>query len=123
MQSMNKRLYVGNLSNEVTENDLNHNFSTIGKVVSAVIIKDKYSNQSKGFGFIEMETEDEARKAIDQFNGGELQGKKIVVSEAPVGAAAVTSCGMHHGGGPFPGDRGVPLLFIRVARFMARASA
>ena len=79
---MNKRLYVGNLSNEVTENDLNHNFSTIGKVVSAVIIKDKYSNQSKGFGFIEMETEDEARKAIDQFNGGELQGKKIVVSEA-----------------------------------------
>jgi RNA recognition motif-containing protein len=79
---MNKRLYVGNLSNEVTENDLNHNFSTIGKVVSAVIIKDKYSNQSKGFGFIEMETEDEARKAIEQFNGGELQGKKIVVSEA-----------------------------------------
>jgi RNA recognition motif-containing protein len=82
MQSMNKRLYIGNLSNEVTENDLNHNFSTIGKVVSAVIIKDKYSNQSKGFGFVEMETEDEARKAIDQFNGGELQGKKIVVSEA-----------------------------------------
>lgn len=79
---MNKRLYIGNLSNEVTENDLNHNFSTIGKVVSAVIIKDKYSNQSKGFGFVEMETEDEARKAIDQFNGGELQGKKIVVSEA-----------------------------------------
>jgi RNA recognition motif-containing protein len=79
---MNKRLYIGNLSNEVTEKDLNHNFSTIGKVVSAVIIKDKYSNQSKGFGFVEMETEDEARKAVDQFNGGELQGKKIVVSEA-----------------------------------------
>jgi RNA recognition motif-containing protein len=79
---MNKRLYVGNLSNEVTENDLTHNFSTVGKVVSVAIIKDKYSNQSKGFGFVEMETEEEARKAIDQFNGGELQGKKIVVSEA-----------------------------------------
>jgi RNA recognition motif-containing protein len=47
-----------------------------------VIIKDRYSNQSKGFGFVEMETEEEAQKAIDQFNGGELQGKKITVSEA-----------------------------------------
>jgi RNA recognition motif-containing protein len=79
---MNKRLYVGNLAREVTENDLTHNFSTIGKVASVVIIKDRYSNQSKGFGFVEMETEEDARKAIDQFNGGELQGKKIVVSEA-----------------------------------------
>jgi RNA recognition motif-containing protein len=79
---MNKRLYVGNLSSEVTENDLTHNFSTIGKVASVAIIKDKYSRQSKGFGFVEMETEDEAKKAIEQFNGGELQGKKIVVSEA-----------------------------------------
>jgi RNA recognition motif-containing protein len=79
---MNKRLYVGNLSDEVTETDLTHNFSTIGKVVSVAIIKDKYSRQSKGFGFIEMETEEEAKKAIEQFNGGELQGKKIVVSEA-----------------------------------------
>ena len=79
---MNKRLYIGNLSSEVTENDLTHNFSTIGKVVSVAIIKDKYSRQSKGFGFVEMETEEEAKKAIEQFNGGELQGKKIVVSEA-----------------------------------------
>jgi RNA recognition motif-containing protein len=79
---MNKRLYVGNLAKEVTENDLTHNFSTVGKVSSVVIIKDRYSNQSKGFGFVEMETEDEARKAIEQFNGGELQGKKITVSEA-----------------------------------------
>ena len=79
---MNKRLYVGNLAKEVTENDLTHNFSTIGKVTSVVIIKDRYSNQSKGFGFIEMETEEDARKAIAQFNGGELQGKNITVSEA-----------------------------------------
>jgi RNA recognition motif-containing protein len=79
---MNKRLYVGNLSSEVTEQDLTHNFSTVGNVVSAVIIKDRYSNQSKGFGFVEMETEELARQAIDRFNGGELQGKVITVSEA-----------------------------------------
>lgn len=79
---MNKRLYIGNLSNEVTEQDLTHNFSTVGKVVSAAIIKDRYSNQSKGFGFVEMETEDAARQAIERFNGGELQGKTITVSEA-----------------------------------------
>jgi RNA recognition motif-containing protein len=79
---MNKRLYIGNLSNEVTEQDLTHNFSTVGNVVSAVIIKDRYSNQSKGFGFVEMETEEAARQAIERFNGGELQGKTITVSEA-----------------------------------------
>jgi RNA recognition motif-containing protein len=79
---MNKRLYVGNLSSEVTEQDLTHNFSTVGTVVSAVIIKDRYSNQSKGFGFVEMETEDAARQVIEKFNGGELQGKVITVSEA-----------------------------------------
>jgi RNA recognition motif-containing protein len=79
---MNKRLYVGNLASEVTEQDLTHNFSTVGKVVSTVIIKDRYSNQSKGFGFVEMETEEFARQAIERFNGGELQGKVITVSEA-----------------------------------------
>jgi RNA recognition motif-containing protein len=79
---MNKRLYVGNLASEVTEQDLTHNFSSVGKVVSAVIIKDRYSNQSKGFGFVEMETEELARQAIERFNGGELQGKVITVSEA-----------------------------------------
>ncbi len=51
-------------------------------MASAVIIKDRYSNQSKGFGFVEMETEEEARLAIERFNGGELQGKTITVSEA-----------------------------------------
>jgi RNA recognition motif-containing protein len=79
---MNKKLYVGNLSGEVTEQDLNENFSTMGKVVSAVVIKDRYTNQSKGFGFVEMETEEAARQAIAEFNGGELEGRKITVSEA-----------------------------------------
>jgi RNA recognition motif-containing protein len=79
---MNKRLYVGNLSNEVTENDLTHNFSSIGKVVSVAIIKDKYSRQSKGFGFVEMETEDEAKKAIEQFNGKSLGNRDLTVNAA-----------------------------------------
>ena len=79
---MNKNLYVGNLSEEVTEQDLNHNFATVGKVVSGAIIKDRYSNRSKGFGFVEMETEEAAREAIAQFNGGDLRGKTIAVSEA-----------------------------------------
>ncbi|PIU49640.1 MAG: RNA-binding protein [Desulfobacterales bacterium CG07_land_8_20_14_0_80_52_14] len=79
---MNKKLYIGNLSDEVTEQDLNHNFSTVGKVVSVAIIKDRYSNRTKGFGFVEMETEEDARKAIEQFNGGDLRGKIIAVSEA-----------------------------------------
>jgi cold-inducible RNA-binding protein len=79
---MNKKLYIGNLAREVTEQDLNDNFSSVGKVMSAVIIKDKYSNQSKGFGFVEMETEEAARQAIAEFNDGELEGRKIAVSEA-----------------------------------------
>jgi RNA recognition motif-containing protein len=79
---MNKKLYIGNLAPEVTENDLNHNFSTVGTVVSAVIIKDKYSHMSKGFGFVEMENEEAAGLAIEKFNGGDLQGKAITVSEA-----------------------------------------
>ena len=79
---MNKRLYIGNLSYEVTAQDLNHNFSTVGKVLSVEIIKDRYSNLNKGFGFVEMETGEAARQAIEQFNGGDLRGKAIIVSEA-----------------------------------------
>jgi RNA recognition motif-containing protein len=79
---MNKNLYVGNLSTEVTEEDLRNNFSTAGKVVSANIIKDQFTGMSKGFGFVEMETEKEAADAIQKFNGGELGGKAITVNEA-----------------------------------------
>lgn len=79
---MNKNLYVGNLATEVTEEDLRHNFSNSGKVVSASIIKDNYTGMSKGFGFVEMETEQEAAEAIKRLNGGELCGKVITVNEA-----------------------------------------
>jgi len=79
---MNKNLYIGNLSDDVTEEDLRVNFSGVGKVLSVNIIKDKYTGMSKGFGFVEMETEADAKAAIDKFNGGELSGRTIIVSEA-----------------------------------------
>ena len=79
---MNKNLYVGNLSQNVTDDDLRNNFSEAGKVASVAIIKDKFSGVSRGFGFVEMETEEGAQEAIKKFNGGDLDGKTITVSEA-----------------------------------------
>ena len=79
---MNKNLYVGNLTVNVTEEALRDNFSNAGKVASVSIIKDKFTGESRGFGFVEMETEEGARKAIEMFNGGKLDGNVIVVNEA-----------------------------------------
>jgi len=79
---MNKKLYIGNLASGVTEQELKDNFATVGNIISLAIIKDKFTGLSKGFGFVEMETEEAAKEAITQFNGGELQGKVIVVNEA-----------------------------------------
>jgi cold-inducible RNA-binding protein len=80
--NMNKNLYVGNLSVEVTEEDLKANFTGAGSVLSVKIIKDKYTGLSRGFGFVEMETEEGAKEAIQKFNGGELLGNIIRVNEA-----------------------------------------
>jgi len=79
---MNKKLYVGNLTHNVTEDDLKANFSQCGNIVSLNIIRDKFSGQSKGFGFVEMETEEAAQEAIKKFSGGQLDGNTIVVNEA-----------------------------------------
>ncbi len=79
---MKKNLYVGNLAMEVTEEDLKANFSEVGKVVSVTVVKDKYTGLSRGFGFVEMETEKEAQEAIQKFNGGQLLGKTLTVNEA-----------------------------------------
>ena len=79
---MNKNLFVGNLANECTDEDLRVNFSEAGKVVTVNIIKDKFTGISKGFGFVEMETEKDAQEAIKMFNGGVLRGKTITVNEA-----------------------------------------
>jgi RNA recognition motif-containing protein len=79
---MNKNLYVGNLTVNVTEDTIKDNFANAGKIATVTLIKDNYTKQSKGFGFVEMETEEGARQAIDMFNGGKLDGNVIVVNEA-----------------------------------------
>jgi RNA recognition motif-containing protein len=79
---MNKNLYVGNLSYKITDDDLRSNFSEAGEIASSSIIKDKFTGQSKGFGFVEMKTEDGAAEAIKKFHGGMMDGKEITVNEA-----------------------------------------
>ena len=75
-------IYVGNLSYDVSEGDLRQAFAAFGQVSSATIIKDKYSGQSKGFGFVEMPSAEEARSAINQMNGKDLKGRALNVNEA-----------------------------------------
>ncbi|PIP14975.1 RNA-binding protein [Candidatus Roizmanbacteria bacterium CG22_combo_CG10-13_8_21_14_all_35_9] len=79
---MNKKLYVGNLLYETTDEDLKTQFAVAGNVVSAIIIKFRDTGRSKGFGFVEMSTEEEAKKAIDTLNGQDYKGRKLIVSEA-----------------------------------------
>lgn len=79
---MNKKLYIGGLSYNTTQEGLQEAFSQAGSVDSATVITDKMSGRSKGFGFVEMATEDEAQKAIEMFDGKELDGRTIKVSEA-----------------------------------------
>jgi len=73
-------IYVGNLSYDVSEETLRQAFE--GQVSSATIVKDKYSGQSKGFGFVDMPSAEEARSAINQLNGKELKGRTLNVNEA-----------------------------------------
>jgi RNA recognition motif-containing protein len=75
-------IFVGNLSKDVTDEDLQNMFSEFGSVRSVKVIKDLFSGESKGFGFIEMPGLSEAQKAINELNTKELKGKKIVVNEA-----------------------------------------
>lgn len=79
---MNKKLYVGNLLYEVSDDDLRDYFSQAGAVATAQVIRFQDTSRSKGFGFVEMETEEDAQKAIDMFNGQDMKGRKLVVSEA-----------------------------------------
>ena len=79
---MNKRLYVGNLSYDMSDDQLKDLFAQAGNVVSAKIIRFPDTGRSKGFGFVEMEEEVAAQKAIDTLNGNEHMGRKLVVSEA-----------------------------------------
>ena len=79
---MNKKLYVGNLSYDTTEDELRKLFVEVGPVVSAALITDQVSGRSKGFGFVEMETEQAAKEAIERLNNYELHHRSLNVSEA-----------------------------------------
>lgn len=75
-------IYVGNLNYSLSEDELEKVFSQYGEVTSVKIIRDKYTDQSKGFGFIEMKSDADAQKAIDELNGTEVKGRELRVNQA-----------------------------------------
>ncbi len=79
---MAAKLFVGNLEYSVTSDELRDLFSQAGSVIDAVVITDKMSGRSRGFGFVEMSSDDEAKTAIEKLNGADLKGRKINVNEA-----------------------------------------
>ena len=107
-------IYVGNLSREVTEDELRQSFEAFGQVTSANIIKDRYSNESRGFAFVEMSTKSEAQAAINGLNGTTLGERTLSVSEArprteggrrPFGGGGFGGGGRGGGGGGGRGRR------------------
>ncbi len=79
---MATKLYVGNLSYQMTDQQLNDLFAEAGNVASAQVVTDRYTSQSRGFGFVEMATEDEAQQAIAAINGRNVGGRALVVNES-----------------------------------------
>ena len=79
---MGRKLYVGNLPYRMTEEELRQTFEEYGQVVSCTIIKDRMTDRSKGFGFVEMPDDNEARSAIANLNGRDFQGRKLDVHDA-----------------------------------------
>ena len=95
-------IYVGNLSNQTTEDDLRQAFEAFGQVESVNIIKDRFSGESRGFGFVEIPSKEEAQKAIEEMNGKDLNGRAVNVNEA----RPKTDRGGGGGGGGRGGGRG-----------------
>lgn len=77
-----RRLFVGSLPYDVTQEKLQEIFSAVGNVESAEVVTDKFTGRSNGFGFVEMATEEDTQKAIQELNGKEVSGRNIVVNEA-----------------------------------------
>lgn len=97
---MAKKLFVGNLSWNTNDGSLQALFATVGTVSSAQVITDRYSGRSRGFGFVEMSSDEEADKAIAELNGKDLDGRQITVNEARPREDR------GNGGGGRGGDRG-----------------
>lgn len=101
---MNRKLYVGNLPFSTEERTLEDLFNQAGPVTSVRVMRDKATGQSRGFAFIEMETEDGARAAIERFNTAEVDGRRLAVNEARPMVAG--GGGRPFGGGGGGGNRG-----------------
>jgi len=100
-------IYVGNLSRQVTEDQLRQSFEAFGQVTSVNIIKDRYSGESRGFGFVEMTTKSEAQAAINGLNGTSLDERTLSVSEARPRAEGGRGGGSYgRGGGSYGGGGG-----------------
>ncbi len=104
---MGKKLYVGNLPYSVDDESLHHKFSEFGTVSSAKVITDRETGRSKGFGFVEMDSDSDADMAIDKLNGAQMDGRAINVSEAkPQAPREGGGRGGFGGGGRSGGGRG-----------------
>jgi len=99
-------IYVGNLAREVTEDDLREAFEAFGQVSTATIIKDKFTGESRGFGFVEMPSKNEAQTAITEMNEKDLKGRTINVNEARPKTYRGGGGGRRGGGGGFGGRGG-----------------
>ena len=99
-------IFVGNLTNDVTEEDLTNLFSEYGQVKEVKIIRDMFTQQTKGFGFVEMPGLAEAQKAIDGINTKEFKGKKLVVNEARPKSDSRKRFSSNRGGGRQGGGQG-----------------
>lgn len=95
---MNKKLYVGNLSYETTEDDLRKLFVAVGPVASVALITDRQTGQSKGFGFVEMETTEAAQQAIEQLNNSRVNERALTVNEARPRETSSVGGGGNRGG-------------------------
>ncbi|KPK34997.1 MAG: RNA-binding protein [Phycisphaerae bacterium SG8_4] len=103
-------IYVGNLAHDVTDDDLRQAFEAFGQVESANVIRDKFGGESRGFGFVEMPSKNEAQSAIDEMNGKDLKGRAVNVNEARPkatrGGGGGRGGGGRGGGGRKPGGSG-----------------
>ena len=108
---MPTKLYVGNLAYSVNNDDLAQHFAQAGKVETATVVTDKFSGQSRGFGFVEMDNDAEAQKAIEALNGADYRGRPLTVNEARPreersGGGGHRGGGFGGGGGGYGGGRG-----------------
>lgn len=102
---MGRRLYVGNLPYKTTDDDLNALFAQAGTVESVRVMRDLATGRARGFAFVQMATDADAQKAVEQFHAFELEGRALVVNEARPKPAVGGGRGDYAGGGGFGGPR------------------